>query len=89
MNKISEDTIINIGVIGFICLMSVFIYTQRYVQDSELTATSGILLQKTLHLEQYKLVSNGNGVFGAYSRYTRSDRHEDVLTVYCNKYCKK
>ncbi len=66
-----------------------YIYTQHYVQDSTNTATTGIFFQQTLNLDEYKNVSSGNGWLGKYDRYTRSDRHTEVLTIYCNTYCKK
>lgn len=63
-------------------------YTQKYVQDSEVTASTGIFLfTKTLNLKQYKRVANGRDLWGKYDRYSRSDRHEDVLTIYCGDYC--
>jgi len=65
-----------------------YIYTQRYVQDSVTTATTGIFFQSTLNLNEYKNVSSGNNLLGKYDRYSRSDRHDDVLTIYCNEYCK-
>lgn len=64
-------------------------YSQLYKQDSETTATTGIYFQKTLNLKEYKRVSDGNGLWGKYDRYSRSDRHNDVITVYCNDYCSK
>ena len=66
-----------------------YIYSQRYVQDSPTTATMGVFFKTTLNLEQYKNVSNGNGWLGNFDRYTRSDRHNDVITVYCKEWCKK
>lgn len=66
-----------------------YTYTQEYVQDSKTTATKGIFFQKTLKLEAYSMVSNGNGWLGKYDRYSRSDRHSDVITVYCKEFCKK
>ncbi len=65
------------------------IYTQLYTQDSPNTATKGIIFTQTLNLKEYRNVSNGLGAWGYYDRYTRSDRHDEVITVYCNKYCKK
>jgi len=65
-----------------------YIYTQEYVQDSQTTATKGILFQKTLKLKAYSIVSSGNGWLGEYDRYSRSDRHADVITVYCKEFCK-
>jgi len=62
---------------------------QLYTQNSETTAVSGILFKKELKLNSYKLVGSGNGILGNYSRYTRSDRHNEVITVYCKQYCKK
>ena len=59
------------------------LYTQRYIQDTnKTTATRGIWLQKTVYLKEYKHLGDGNGIFGKYNRYSRSDRHEDVLTIY-------
>ncbi len=66
-----------------------YAYTQHFNQDSEKTATSGILFQTTLNLIEYRNVSTGNNLWGTFNRYTRSDRHADTLTVYCNKYCKE
>jgi hypothetical protein len=64
-------------------------FTQKYVQDSATTATKGILFKKTLKLEAYKNVSSGNDFWGAYDRYSRSDRHTEALTVYCKDFCKE
>jgi len=66
-----------------------YIYSQRYVQDGANTATTGIYFKTTLNLDEYKNVSSGNGWLGKFERYTRSDRHSDVLTIYCKEYCKK
>ncbi len=63
-------------------------YTQHYNQDSKETATSGIFFKTTLNLKEYRNVSTGNNLWGTFDRYTRSDRHSDTITVYCNKYCK-
>ena len=65
------------------------IWVQHFNQDSETTATSGWYFQTTLNLEEYKNVSTGNDLWGTYDRYTRSDRHTETITVYCNKYCKE
>jgi len=70
-------------------LMIWYIYSQRYVQDSINTATTGILFKTTLNLDEYKNVSSGNDMLGSFDRYTRSDRHSDTITIYCVKYCKK
>ena len=64
-----------------------YLYTQKYVQDGEHTATTGIIWTTTLNLTEYKRVSSGVGVWGKFDRYSRSDRHNDVLTIYCNEYC--
>ena len=66
-----------------------YMYSQRYVQDSTNTATTGIIFKTTLNLDEYKNVSSGNDMLGNFDRYTRSDRHSDIITVYCGKYCKK
>lgn len=59
-----------------------FKYTQRYTQDSNTTATKGIFFERTIDLTKYKKLGNGNGLFGKYDRYSRSDRHDHVLTIY-------
>ena len=71
-----------------VALVVFWTYSQRYVQDSATTATTGIFFKTTLNLEQYKNVSSGNNLLGKYDRYSRSDRHDDVLTIYCREYCK-
>ncbi len=65
------------------------IYVQHFNQDSNTTATSGWVFKTTLNLKEYKNVSTGNNLWGTFNRYTRSDRHTETITVYCNKYCKK
>jgi len=64
-------------------------YSQKFTQDSNITATAGIVFKKTLNLEHYKPVSSGLGVWGRYTNYSRSDRQTEYITVYCNKYCSK
>ena len=66
-----------------------FIYSQRFVQDSPNTATQGIVFTTTLNLDVYKNVSSGRKLLGKVDRYSRGDRHTDVITVYCNDFCKK
>ncbi len=63
-------------------------YTQHFNQDSNNTATSGWVFRTTLNLDEYKNVSTGNDLWGTFDRYTRSDRHTETITVYCNQYCK-
>jgi len=64
-------------------------FTQKYVQDSPITATTGIIWKKTLNLKEYKNISSGNNIWGKYDSYSRSDRHTEVLTIYCRDFCKK
>jgi len=64
-------------------------FTQKYVQDSPITATTGIIWKKTLNLKEYKNISSGNNIWGKYDSYSRSDRHTEVLTIYCRNFCKK
>ena len=64
-------------------------YTQHFNQDSKDTATSGIIFYTTLNLKEYRNVSTGNNLWGTFDRYTRSDRHSETITVYCNQYCKE
>lgn len=80
-------TKIILGIILTIGLIVGLLYSQLYTQDGAKTATKGILFKQTLNLNEYKRVSSGFGVWGKYDRYSRSDRHNDVLTIYCNKYC--
>ena len=78
--------------LALILSISVFVwylYSQKYVQAGTYTATTGIFFQTTLNLNEYKRVSSGNNLWGKYDRYSRSDRHNDVLTIYCNSYCSK
>ena len=70
-------------------LVIMYVYSQRFVQKTSLTATKGIFFKKTLNLDKYENVSSGNGFLGNYDRYSRSDRHSEVITVYCNKFCKE
>lgn len=74
-------------VVGFACYL--YVYSQQYVQNGTKTATMGIVFKNTLHLEQYRKISTGNGWLGKYDNYSRSDRHDEVLTVYCKEYCEK
>lgn len=74
--------------VGVVYFSIVYIYTQQYVQDSNTTATKGALFTTTLNLEAYEHVSSGIDILGKFDRYSRSDRHSDVLTVYCKDYCK-
>ena len=75
--------------IASMSLLMWYIYSQQYVQDSETTASKGIGFSNTLHLNKYSKVASGNGWLGRYDRYSRSDRHTEVLTVYCKSFCKK
>jgi len=65
-----------------------WMYTQRFNQDSDTTATQGVFFTKTLNLNAYKRVSDGISMWGEYSNYSRSDRHDETVTVYCNEFCK-
>ena len=78
-------------VVAILAAISANTYVQHFNQDSNNTATSGWFFQTTLNLDEYKNVSRGNNFWGTFDRYTRSDRMgpNDVLTIYCNKYCKE
>ena len=82
------------GIVTFVVLAMVYHSTQLYTQDSKVTAKSGIIFTNNLDLKAYKLISNGTNwksiVFlkGTYNNYSRSDRHDELVTVYCNKFCK-
>lgn len=60
----------------------VFNYSQRYIKDSAETATKGIFFKNTIELKQYKVLGKGNGIFGKHTRISRSDRHDEVISVY-------
>jgi hypothetical protein len=76
-------------VAGFLLVVTIAFWVNAglYKQDSLHTATKGILFKQTLNLDVYKKVSTGNDMLGKYARYSRSDRHNEVLTVYCRDYC--
>ncbi len=59
-------------------------YTQRYIQDSNTTATKGIWFEKTIDLSVYTKLGTGNGLFGDYDRYSRSmtQGSGQVLSIY-------
>jgi len=65
----------------FIAVASWYWAMQQYTLNGKV-ATKGIIFQKTLNLSVYKQVAKGNGIFGKYERYSRSDRHNEVITVY-------
>ena len=65
-----------------------YTYTQHFNQNSKDTATSGIFFKTTLNLEEYKNVSTANNLWGTFNVYSRSDRHDEIIRVYCNDYCK-
>lgn len=71
--------------LAFILLISIFIvplslwsYTQRWVEGTNNLATQGLIFTKTIELEQYKHIGTGSGLFGKYNIYSRSDRHESI-----------
>lgn len=75
--------------IAFITVLGMFAitltgcgYTQRFIKNSDDTATSGIWFTDTIVLSQYKYLGKGNGLFGSRLNYTRSDRHGEVISVY-------
>lgn len=81
------------GIIVAIVLSIGFYISQLYTQNSPTTASKGILFKKTLNLTAYKKVSKGTSwqsIFllqGQYNNYSRSDRHDELVTVYCKSYC--
>ncbi len=77
-------TVLMLGVMLYIANQ----YKQHFNQDSNNTAVSGWVFKTSLNLDEYKNVSSGNDLWGNFNRYTRSDRHTEAITVYCNKYCK-
>lgn len=83
---------IALGLVVALGLMVNYHLAQLYTQDSPTTASNGIYFTKTLNLEAYKMISSGKDfrlpLKGPYNNYSRSDRHNEVVTVYCNKYCK-
>jgi len=85
----TQMTAMGIGILAIIGLLLFYSYKQLYIQDSATTATKGILFQQTIQLASYKLISNGNGVLGSYVNYSRSDRHNEMVRIYCRDYCKQ
>ena len=85
--KNSTIVMLFIGALVILGGMTGWGYIQHCKQDSNTTATQGVYFQKTLNLTEYKNVSSGNDLWGTYHRYTRSDRHTETITVYCNQYC--
>ena len=57
-------------------------YVQRYTLNSDGTATKGIIFKKTIVLSEYKKIGSGNGIFGNYDIHSRSDRRNEVLSIY-------
>lgn len=62
----------------FIFPISLWTYSQRWVEEPNNLATQGLVFTKTIELEQYKHIGTGSGVFGKYNIYSRSDRHESI-----------
>lgn len=88
-NKLTGIVLAALLLIGGFCYYKI---SQLYTQDSATTATSGIFFTKQLKLTEYKQVSKGNDwkslFMGQYNNYSRSDRHNELVTVYCGNYCK-
>lgn len=63
-----------IALIIIMCLIFIFAYTQRYIEDGfgTNTATKGIIWQRTIDLKQYKVIGQGSGLWGNYSLISRS-----------------
>ncbi len=80
-----------IGLALFLTVLALglwYSYIQHFNQDSKTTATSGIIFKTTLNLAEYRNVSTANNMWGTYNIYSRSDRHNEQINVYCNQYCK-
>ena len=76
-------------IIGWTVVLTVLIaygtglsYVQRYTLNIDGTATKGIIFKKTIVLSEYKKLGSGNGIFGNYDIYSRSDRRNEVLSIY-------
>ena len=76
-------------IIGWTVVLTVLIvygtglsYVQRYTLNIDGTATKGIIFKKTIILSEYKKLGSGNGIFGNYDIYSRSDRRNEVLSIY-------
>lgn len=67
-----------IVILIIISLVTIYNYTQRFVEIDNNKAEQGIIYTSTIDLSQYKNIGEGNGFFGKYSLYSRSDRHESV-----------
>ena len=76
-------------IIGWTVVLTVLIaygtglsYVQRYTLNIDGTATKGIIFKKTIVLSVYKKIGSGNGIFGNYDIHSRSDRRNEVLSIY-------
>lgn len=82
-----------VAVLVALGLYAYYSLSQLYTQDSTTTATSGVLFTKTLNLTAYKQISDGKNfmypIMGKFVNYSRSDRHNELVTVYCGEYCPK
>ena len=83
------------SIAGTVLLLVVYVFytvSQLYTQDSKTTATAGIFFTKQLQLGAYKKISTGKDwkwfFKGQFNNYSRSDRHNELVTVYCNDFCK-
>ena len=74
----SESWSGTIALIIIIGLLVIYSYTQRFVEIDNNKAEQGIIYTATIDLSQYKNIGEGNGFFGKYSLYSRSDRHESI-----------
>ena len=82
-----KNIYIILGVILGVSIISLDIYFSLYKQNSPTTATRGFIFRNTVNLNAYKHISSGNNLFGDYKNYSRSDRHDELITIYCNEYC--
>ena len=79
MNEIIVWTLVLIVLIAYGTGLN---YVQRYTLNIDGTATKGIIFKKTIVLSEYKKLGSGNGIFGNYDIYSRSDRRNAVLSIY-------
>lgn len=61
-------------------IWGIAIYAHTYYRTDGNTATQGIVLQRTIHLDQYKIIGTSFqwGCLGQATMYSRSDRHEHI-----------
>lgn len=56
-------------------------YTQRFIKHDNI-AIRGVFFTDEILLEKHRFIGRGNGLFGAYESYSRSDRQEFIKVYF-------